>query len=143
MAKKTPTKPKKVPKAVESALHVPFDLNIDSKEKAENLVAHLIQLQGTAGWMIITQILGGNVAVIEKQIVLGEGIDGTKLTNEQAEDLRKVRKVMVELIEKPAKLIEQFREQEGVKIPTYDPYATDMVQFRRNVDHEFAGTLKP
>lgn len=141
MAKK-PAKQKKVTKVKNDTLHVPFDLNVDTKEKRDNLIAHLIQLQGNAGWMIVTRILEGNIAEAERQIVLKQSLDGQPLTDAQVDDLRKVRNVMAELINKPKQLIEQFSQQEGVKIPKYDPYATDMVQFRRNVDHEFAGSLK-
>ena len=138
--KKKATKQKKARK--ETKLHVPFDLNIDTKEKADNLVAHLIALQGTAGWMIVTKILEGNIAETERQIIAKQGVDGSPLTDTQVDDLRKVRNVMEQLINKPQEIIDRFRKQEGVKIPKYDPYATDMVQFRKNVDHEFAGTLK-
>lgn len=129
-------------KKEETKLHVPFDLNIDTKEKRDNLVAHLVQLQGTAGWMIITQILSGNIAEIERQIIAKQSVDGASLTDEQVDDLRKVRSVMEQLVNKPQELIDRFRKEEGVAIPKYDPYATDMVQFRRNVDHEFAGPLR-
>lgn len=139
MKKKT-VKQKKV--KAETTLHVPFDLNIDTKEKADNLVAHLIQLQGNAGWMIITRIIEGNIAEAEKQIIAKMSLEGTPLTDAQVDDLRKVRNVMEQLIKKPQEIIDRFKQQEGVKIPKYDPYATDMVQFRRNVEHEFAGSLK-
>lgn len=141
MAKKT-VKQKRAKKVKDETLHVPFDLNIDSKEKADNLVAHLIQLQGNAGWMIITKIIEGNIAEAEKQIIAKMSLEGTPLTDAQVDDLRKVRNVMEQLIKKPQEIIDRFRKQEGVKIPKYDPYATDMVQFRRNVDHEFASSLK-
>jgi hypothetical protein len=141
MKKKT-TKPKKATKVKNETLHVPFDLNIDSKEKADNLVAHLIQLQGNAGWMIITKILEGNIAETEKQIIGKMSVEGTPLSDAQVDDLRKVRNVMEQLINKPQEIIDKFRQQEGVKIPKYDPYATDMIQFRRNIDHEFAGSLR-
>jgi hypothetical protein len=141
MKKKT-TKQKRATKVKNETLHVPFDLNIDTKEKADNLVAHLIQLQGNAGWMIITKIIEGNIAEAEKQIIAKMSLEGTPLTDAQVDDLRKVRNVMEQLIKKPQEIIDKFRAQEGVKIPKYDPYATDMVQFRRNVDHEFASSLK-
>lgn len=141
MKKKT-VKQKRAKTVKDETLHVPFDLNIDTKEKADNLVAHLIQLQGNAGWMIITKIIEGNIAEAEKQIIAKMSLEGTPLTDAQVDDLRKVRNVMEQLIKKPQEIIDRFRKQEGVKIPKYDPYATDMVQFRRNVDHEFAGSLK-
>lgn len=139
--KKKVTKPKKAKKE-ETKLHVPFDLNVDTPEKRDNLIAHLVALQGTAGWMIVTRILEGNIAEAERQIIAKESLDGKPLTDSQVDDLRKVRNVMAELINKPKELIDRFSREEGVKIPKYDPYATDVTQFRKNIDHEFAGSLR-
>lgn len=122
---------------------VKFDLNIDSQAKADELVEHMNILINTSGWLLLKQIMMGNIAVLEEAIIDRKDPEtDMKLTDEELDEARKTRAVMKELIEKPEKLIEQFTRQASIQLPTYDPYAVDVRQLSRsNVGQPRAHTL--
>lgn len=128
-----------------SGRSVKFDLNITNQTQANELVEHMYILIRTSGWLLLKQIMEGNVAVLEEAIIdRKDPISGATLTEAELDDARKKRALMKELIGKPEQLIEQFRKQSAAPTPTYDPYATDVAQFnpRSTVGDPMASTLK-
>lgn len=111
--------------------HKIFDLQIKNQAQANELIAHIEILKNTAGWLILKQILEGNMAVLERAIVVKKDpITGEKLTDSQCDELRFKHGYLEELVNKPDDLIETFKKQTGMGVPTYDPYATDPKQLR-------------
>lgn len=126
--KKTTTKKKQTtPKEVGFK---PFDLDIKNQSQANELIAHLEVMTATAGWHIMKQIIEGNLATLERCIVLKQDTDGKVLDDKQCDELRMKHGYLEELKDKPKFLIEQFKKQVGFEIPTYDPYATEAKQLR-------------
>lgn len=126
--KKKQPKKKAASKRVES-----FDLDIKDARQAEELVAYMMQLQACAGWLLLRQIMVGNIAVLEGMIL--DRVDpqtGKALTDAELDKVRDKRGIMKEMIEKPQQLIEMFKKQTGKTIETYDPYAVDVRQFNKN-----------
>lgn len=122
-----------------------FDLDIKNPAQAEELVAYMVQLQASAGWLLLRQIMQGNIAVLEAMII--DRIDmntGNKLTEEQLDEARDKRAIMKEMIEKPQALIDMFKKQTGTPVETFDPYAVDVRQFNKNsnVGNPVARTLQ-
>ena len=114
----------------DSSKHTKFDLNISTPEQANELVGHLSVMVATSGWLMLKQIMNGNIAVLEEIILDGKDPDtGVKLSEDEIEGARKTRAIMKEMIEKPEQLIAQFKQQAGMEMPTYDPYAVDVRQF--------------
>ena len=136
--KKTTTKKK----PEQAKVHVPFDLNVETKEQANELVAHLSQLQMVSGWLLLKQIMEGNIATLERCIIIKQDIDGKPLTDDEADEYRRKRNVMEEMINKPQELIDTFQRKVNAPLPSYDPYANDMGQFRRDSTDEFASSLR-
>lgn len=128
--KKTTTK-KTVKKVPAFKPHKIFDLNIKTQAQANELIAHLEIMKNTAGWLILKQILEGNMAVLERSIVLKKDpVTGEKLTDVQCDELRYKHGYLEELVGKPDELINMFKKSGGIVVPTYDPYATDAKQLR-------------
>ena len=113
--------------------HQSFDLDIKTPEQADELVAHMVQLQASTGWVLLKQIMLGNISVLESAII--DKIDpqtGNALTEENLDIARNKRGIMKEMVEKPQALIDLFKRQTGVPVETYDPYAVDVRQFSKN-----------
>lgn len=111
--------------------HKPFDLDIKTEAHALEMITHLEVLKNTAGWLLMKQIMEGNMAVLERAIItkkLGEKV----LTDVEVDDLRKSHSVMEELINKPDQLIEMFKKNNVIGTPTYDPYASDPKQLQKD-----------
>lgn len=128
MSIKKPKTKKKLTKRVES-----FDLDIKDARQAEELVAYMMQLQASAGWLLLKQIMVGNIAVLESMIL--DRVDpqtGKPLTEDELDKVRDKRGIMKEMIEKPQQLIEMFKKQTGQTVETYDPYAVDVRQFNKD-----------
>lgn len=122
-------KPTKKQKTV-SGRSIKFDLNIVNQQQADELVMHMSQLISTSGWLLLKQIMEGNIAVLEEAIIeRKDPVSGEILTDPQLDDARKKRALMKEMIGKPETLMEQFKRQTGTSAPTYDPYAVDVRQF--------------
>jgi hypothetical protein len=124
-----------------------FDLNIETQEQANELVGHLSVMTATSGWLLLKQIMTGNIAVLEEMILdKKDAVTGEPLSDEDVDSARKTRGVMKEMVEMPEKLIKQFRKQQtGAEgVPTYDPYAVDVRQFNPSsrVGQPRASTLK-
>lgn len=128
----------------ETSLHKNFDLNIQNDAQANELVGHLSMLIATSGWMLLKQIMNGNIAALEEMIIDGVDENNKRLSEDNLNDARKTRAIMKEMIEKPEDLIKQFKQHAGTETPTYDPYAVDVRQFNpdSNVGQPRAGTLK-
>lgn len=129
----------------DTSKHTKFDLNIETQEQANELVGHLSVMIATSGWLLLKQIMNGNIARLEDIILDAKDPEtGEKMTEDELSEARKTRAIMKEMIEKPESLIKQFREQVGVEMPTYDPYAVDVRQFDANsmVGQPRASTLR-
>jgi len=111
-----------------------FDLNIENREQANELVGHLSIMTATSGWLLLKQIMNGNISALEDAILdKKDAVSGEDLNNEEVEDARRTRSVMKQMTEMPEKLIKQFNQtQDGSEdVPTYDPYAVDVRQFNK------------
>jgi len=127
--KKTTTK--KTTKKEVFTKHTVFDLEIKNDAQAEELTGHLANLKVTSGWLILKQIIEGNMALLERAIVLKKDPEtNAPITEAQVDELRFKRNYLEELAGKPDELIAKFKKQRGIEIPTYDPYATNAKQMR-------------
>jgi hypothetical protein len=136
---KSPTKSKKAAPKQEYTSHEQIDLDVKTPEQAANIIAHLKQLQMTAGWLIMKKMLELNMAVLEKAIV--KKVDPQteeKLNDAEVDDMRKTYDVYEELLGKPEQLITMFTADSATGVPSYDPYATTVAD--KGV--EYAGVLE-
>lgn len=139
MPRKSTTKPKKVAKkAVKKVakkavaqepvkvldLHKPFDLTDVSETTLESYTFYLKELVNSAGWKLMVQVLEGNLALLERQIVRKkEVITDRKLSDEEVDTLRDQHEILEELINKPHELIAKYsKADEPRPSPEYDPY---------------------
>lgn len=107
--------------------HKGFNLDIKTREQADTLIAHLTNMKLSAGWVLLKQILEGNMAVLERAIITkADPQTGMKLKEVELDELRSKHAVFGEVMEKPDQLIAVFRKQSGSPIPAYDPYHTDI-----------------
>lgn len=127
--KKTKAKKSTAPKP-KSVGFKAFDLQIKNQSQANELIAHLEVMRATAGWLIMKQIIEGNLATLERCIVLKQDFAGAPIDDRACDELRMKHGYLEELANKPEKLIEQFKQQVGLEVPTYDPYATEAKQLR-------------
>ena len=111
--------------------HKPFDLDIKTDAQALEMITHLEVLKNTAGWLLMKQIMEGNMAVLERAIITKK-IGDKVLSDTEVDDLRKSHSVMEELINKPDQLIEMFKKNTVIGTPTYDPYASDAKQLQKD-----------
>jgi len=140
VTRKPTARKKPVAKKQEYTSHDSIDIDVKTPEQAANIIAHLQQLQMTAGWLIMKQMLELNMSVLEKSIV--KKVDPhteEKLTDEEVDDMRKTYDVYEELLGKPEQLITMFTADNSAgAVPAYDPYA----QTVRDSNEEFAGVLE-
>lgn len=129
MAKKTTTKKATKPRKVGFK---PFNLDIKNQKEANELIAHLEVMRFTQGWQILRQIIEGNLAVLERCIVTKLDVEGKPMDDKLCDEMRMKHGYLEELMNKPETLIAQFKKQAGMEVPTYDPYATEAKQLRRN-----------
>lgn len=120
-----------------SGRSVRFDLNIRDKKQADELVEHMSNLICSQGWILLKQIIEGNVAVLEEAILdRKDPLTGEKMTEEELDDARRHRAIMIELVNKPDQLIEKFKEQGIQPLPSYDPYAMHLKESAHESDVE-------
>lgn len=137
-SKKTAPKKKKVQPALKRGKA--FNLNIKTPEQALTLIAELENFKRSGGWMLMVQILEGNMANLERAIITKmDAWTGTKLSEVQLDELRAKHAVFGELIAKPDDLIELFKKQSGGTVPIYDPYHTDIKAMLRGETAEKMG----
>lgn len=121
---------KKVAKVVENEpvkvldLHKPFDLTDVSRETLESYTFYLKEMVNSAGWKLMVQVLEGNLALLEKQIVRKkEVLTNRELTEQEVDKLRDQHEILEELMKKPHELIEKYAVAEDpTPSPSYDPY---------------------
>ena len=132
MPNKKPKAAKKTAaKKVKFVKHAPFDLNVDTQAKANEMIEHLTIMRNTAGWHLLKQILEGNMAVLEDAIVTKtDPFTREALDDDTCDQLRFKHAYLRELTTKPESLIADFAKSSGMEVPTYDPYATDSKQLR-------------
>ena len=117
-----------------------IDLDVKTPEQAATIIAHLKQLQMTAGWLILKQMLELNMNVLERSIVKKVDPDTDEaLSDEEVDGLRKTYDVYEELLGKPEQLITTFTADQTPKAPSYDPYAQSL---KSSGSDEFAGVLE-
>lgn len=147
MPKKTVKNTKKVSKTVKKAskavkkvdnvveneplkvldLHKPFDLTDVSQETLESYTFYLKEMVNSAGWKLMVQVLEGNLALLEKQIVRKkEVLTNRKLTEEEVDSLRDQHEILEELMQKPHELIKKYGKADEPRVsPDYNPYGGD------------------
>lgn len=105
-------------------LHKPFDLTDVSRETLESYTFYLKEMVNSAGWKLMVQVLEGNLALLEKQIVRKkEVLTNRALTDEEVDKLRDQHEILEELMQKPHELIEKYAVAEDpTPSPSYDPY---------------------
>ena len=103
---------------------VEFDLTISTKEQSYEMMEHFTNLINTQGWLILKQIMLGNVAVLENMILERKDAEtGRKLTDEELDEVRLKRNILLETVDKPESMIRKLAQaHEGVMVPSYDPY---------------------
>lgn len=127
--KKTTTKKRNTPKPKQVGFKA-FDLDIKTQAQANELIAFMEVMRATQGWHIMKQIIQGNLATLERCIVLKQDLEGKPIDDKACDELRMKHGYLEELANKPEYLIEQFKKQVGLEVPTYDPYATEAKQLR-------------
>lgn len=143
--KKTTTK--KVTKQPKLTRGKAFNLDVRTPAQAETLITQLQMLKVSGGWVLMQQILEGNMAHLERVIITKVDPEtGMKLSEAALDELRSKHAVFGELVGKPDELIEKFRKQSGGFIPAYDPYHVSVKQMltdtKAAVEEESVGTLK-
>ena len=103
--------------------HKKFDLSVNTKDQASDIINSLKSLQADRGWIFLKQIFEGNIAVLEQAIMLKVDPDDGKtvLTEDQCDRLRDKRSYLVELLNKPNSIIEGFKISQTPET-NYDPY---------------------
>lgn len=141
MTKKTVKNTKKVSKTVKKTvkvavkanevrqmdLHQAFDLTDVSRETLESYTWYLKEMVNSAGWKLMCQVLQGNLALLEKQIVRKKEIlTDRPLTDEEVDSLRDQHQILEELLNKPQELITKYEKKpEPSMVTEYDPYGGD------------------
>lgn len=121
--------------------HKPFNLQIKTEEQARELMANMAGLKMNTGWLILQEIMRGNIAVMEAEILTKRNAeDGSAISNEQCDELRYKRSYMEELIRKPDDLMKQFQKEARIDMPIYDPYASETDAAKEKAK-EYAHTL--
>lgn len=113
----------------EVMMHRVYDLNIKTDKQAQELVAYMKNLKQNAGWIIVRQMLEGNMALLEQAIINKETLGGAPASEDEVDRMRDQRSIFEQTIEKPEDIIKTLEGSKGSKTPNYDPYATDMRQF--------------
>lgn len=108
-------------------LHKAYDLTDVSQETLSSYAFYLKEMTHSAGWKLMVQVLEGNLAVLERQIVRKKEIlTNRALTEVEVDRLRDQHEILTELINKPKELIEQYSvPTEQLGSPSYDPYGGD------------------
>jgi hypothetical protein len=108
-------------------LHKPFDLTDVSRETLESYAFYLKELVNSAGWKLMSQVLEGNLSVLERQIITKKQVlTGNALTDEEVDKLRDQHEILTELMQKPHELIAKYgKPEEPTPSPNYDPYGGD------------------
>lgn len=131
MPKKVTTAKNKKNKAVEKEpvkqldLHKPFDLTDVSDETLQSYVSYLEQMLIHPGWKLMTQVLEGNLQVLERQIISKRQIlTNNVLSDQEVDSLRDQHEILTELMEKPQELINRYKKDKDIiQSPNYDPYS--------------------
>lgn len=108
-------------------LHKPFDLTDVSQGTLESYTFYLKDMVNSAGWKLMTQVLEGNLALLEKQIVRKrEVLTDRALTEVEVDRLRDQHEILTELMQKPHELIALYGKKDSpIPSPDYDPYGGD------------------
>ncbi|NCN39980.1 hypothetical protein GW916_01895 [bacterium] len=119
MPKKT-TKKKTVKKITRQK---PFDLSVDRDDQAQEVISALKSLQADRGWLLLKQMFEGNISVLQASILRKVSPDDgvTALTEEECDRLRDKLDYLEELLDKPNKIIQSFKQPIST-VPEYDPY---------------------
>jgi len=105
-------------------LHQAFNLTDVSHETLASYAFYLKEMVNSAGWKLMVQVLEGNLALLEKQIVRKkEVLTDRPLTESEADSLRDQHEILTELINKPHQLIKKYGAPEQARpVVEYDPY---------------------
>lgn len=124
-----------------------FSLDIKTREDAETLTIQMMELKLSAGWAILAKMLENSMAVMERAIITKVDPETfATLSEAQLDELRGRHKVFDEVLKKPDQLIESFKKQSPMHMPTYDPYHVDykamMKEKKTDVQEDSPSTLK-
>lgn len=89
-------------------------------------ISALTVLQTSIGWAMLIEQLEFNKQYLEKAIL--ERIDpytGETMKEEDVDDARRKRKLIIELMETPQKLKRHIEKSEGSEPVNFDPYESD------------------
>ena len=105
-------------------LHQAFDLTDVSRETLESYAFYLKEMVNSAGWKLMCQVLEGNLALLERQIVRKkEVLTDRELSDAEVDKLRDQHEILEELVNKPHELIAKYdKKPEPSIITEYDPY---------------------
>ena len=138
MKKTTTTKRKKKVPVLD--LHHSFSLTDVNMETRRQYAHYLREMVLSAGWKLMSQILEGNLSVLEKTIVLKVNTEtGERLEEKDLDELRVQHAQITQLLLKPHELIKQFAGKEAAPVVSdYDPYSHG---FKADTTREGAGSL--
>ena len=105
-------------------LHKVFELGSITPEQADVLASHLEQMVQLPGWLLLKQVLEGNMAVIEKAIVTKiDPQTAQRMSEVEADEYRIQHAQINQLLKKPSELIQSFRGDKSEKVvESFDPY---------------------
>lgn len=96
---------------------------------------HLKTLTEHAGWKLMEQVIDANVEYLEKQILDKKNAEtGQPLTDEQEEEMRKLRSLNLELKRKPFEIIEMLKNVKEETSDDLDPYYRDGAEIQAERD---------
>jgi len=126
-AKKVVKKGKKYPQP-EAVKHLDlskaFDLTDVSAVTLEGYAFYLKEMLNSGGWKLMEQVLEGNMALLEQQIIAKRDLEGNDLTEDGVDLLRVQHAQIVQLIRTPRDLIKKYGKKEDAKgVVEYDPYS--------------------
>jgi len=103
------------------------DTLFDTREKREDAIAKLTQLQNDPGWDLVCRVLEANIEIVKDLLLHGSDHEDMQMVKTYRERLMAYEN----LLRTPTKLIDQLRS-EPTKEPSVDPfYSIDEVQSLR------------
>lgn len=117
-----------------------------SASEQERVVAAMDALQVSEGWQMIVQNFDANIKYIENLILEKTDQEGNLLEEDQVDNLRNKREIMLDLIKTPQNFISMAKTQGVAAIEDLDPYYNDAKEMASDSViemHNAAGGVPP
>ena len=103
-----------------------FDLSKVDLNQNQQMIAELVDMKATPGWRLLMDVLKGNIAVLEDEILSGVEYPSGKKLDANAIDLKRaLRMARLELLSTPEVLVKRLDATTKNEISD-DPYFTEM-----------------